>query len=659
MATTMPSPPSSTAALRRAGAVLGLLVSCAAPDRAELEARPPNVVIVFADDQGYADVGCYGSEDIPTPHLDRLAAEGVRFTDFLVSQAVCSASRASLLTGCYAERVGIQGALDSRARIGLNPAEETLAELLRARGYATGIFGKWHLGHHQPFLPLQHGFDEYFGLPYSNDMWPVGYDGEPAGEEAAFKARHPTLRLIEGNEAGEAVRTLADQARLTERYTERAVRFIERNRERPFFLYLPHSMPHVPLGVSEPFRGVSEQGPYGDVIAEIDASLGRILAALDENGLRDDTLVVYTSDNGPWLNFGDHAGSADPLREGKGAMWEGGARVPCIVRWPGRVPAGRVCDRLAATIDLLPTIASLTGAALPEKTIDGVDVTALLEGREGVAPRRNFFYYYGARLVAVRRDAWKLVFPHEYRSYEGVEPGRNGHPGPYARGKSGLELYDLAADLGETTDVSARHPELVRELEALADRARAELGDRLRSVRGAGVRPPGRLAPGRPSPVRHLAVGRRVALAREPDEKYVGGGAAGLVDGVLGSEDFTDGKWLGFQGVDFEAVVDLGAEREVGRIACSFLRDQRAWIFLPAAVELAVSSDGARFEVVARLEQPLEPDPAQETRDFEARFPPRRARFVRVRAQTRGACPPWHPGAGGEGWVFADEIVVE
>ncbi len=647
----------------RAGAAavaLALVASCAAPARpAPPGERPPNVVLLFTDDQGYGDVGCYGADDLPTPHLDRLAADGMRFTDFHVSQAVCSASRASLLTGCYAERVSVQGALDARARTGLHPDEETIAELLRARGYATGIFGKWHLGHREPFLPLQQGFDEWHGLPYSNDMWPVGYDGEHVEEATHVKARHPTLMLYEGDAPAEPVRTLADQARLTERATARAVRFVAEHRDRPFFLYVPYSMPHVPLGVSARFRGASARGPYGDVIAEIDASVGRILAALDEHGLRDDTLVVFTSDNGPWLNFGDHAGSAGPLREGKGAMWEGGARVPCIVRWPWRVPAGSTCDRLAATVDLLPTIAAATGAALPARPIDGVDLTPLLEGRAGAAPRRSYLYYYGGRLVAVRRDAWKLVFPHEYRSYAGVEPGRGGHPGPYAQGECGLELYDLATDLGETTDVAAEHPAIVAELEALAADARRELGDRLRGVRGAAVRPVGRLAPRRASPVEHRAVGRPVALAREPDPKYVGAGAAGLVDGVLGSEDFTDGTWLGYRGEGLEAAVDLGGPVEIRRVACSFLQDQAAWIFLPAEVELAVSSDGDRYEVVGRFERRPEPDPAQETRELAAGFAPRTARHVRVRARTVGPCPPWHPGAGGESWLFVDELVVE
>ena len=621
--------------------------------------RPPNVVIVLTDDQGYADVGCYGAEGFRTPHLDRMAAEGMRFTDLHVSQPVCSASRASILTGCYSERVGIQGALNPFARVGLHPEEETIAELLKERGYATGAFGKWHLGHHRPFLPLQQGFDEYFGLAYSNDMWPVDYDGSPIEGGAHRKALHPVLRLVEGNEPADEVRTLADQARLTGRYTERAVRFIERNKDRPFFLYLAHSMPHVPLAASSRFAGTSEQGAYGDVIQEIDDSVGRILAALDEHGIADDTLVVFTSDNGPWLNFGNHAGSAGPLREGKITIWEGGTRVPCILRWPGRIPAGSVCDRLAATIDLLPTLAALTGARLPARPIDGVDVTSLLEGRDGPSPRRTYLYYQGGRLKAVRRDAWKLVFPHEYVSYLGVEPGMDGHPGPYGQGECGLELYDLDADPGEAVDLADRHPEIVDELEALADEARAELGDRLTDVRGEGVRPPGRLAPRRPSPVEHLGRGKPVRLSSEPSPQYSGGGGAGLTDGILGSEDFTDGAWLGYRGEDLEVTVDLGEPTSLRRVASSFLQSQVSWIFLPASVELALSVDGTRFETVGRFEQETGVDLAQETRDYGAEFDPREARYVRLRAVGAGPCPDWHPGAGEASWLFVDEIVVE
>ncbi|MGD8362151.1 MAG: sulfatase-like hydrolase/transferase, partial [Gemmatimonadota bacterium] len=271
------------------------------------------------DDMGYGDVGSYGAQGYTTPHLDRLAAEGTRFTDFYASQAVCSASRASLLTGCYAERVSILGALSPRSAVGLNPEEETLAEILKARGYATGIFGKWHLGDQPQFLPLQHGFDEYLGLPYSNDMWPVEYDGTRL--EEGGKSHYPPLPLLRGNAVAEYVEDLQDQDRLTTLYTEAALAFIEAHRGEPFFLYLAHSMPHVPLGVSERFRGRSEQGMFGDVMEEIDWSVGQLLETLDRFGLKEDTVVIFTSDNGPWLNFGNHAGSAGPLREGKGTAF--------------------------------------------------------------------------------------------------------------------------------------------------------------------------------------------------------------------------------------------------------------------------------------------------------------------------------------------------
>jgi len=453
--------------------------------------RPPNIVLVLTDDQGYADVGCYGAQGFTTPNLDRMAAEGMRFTNFYVSQAVCSASRASLLTGCYAERVGIQGALGPSAKVGLSSDEESIAQLLKRRGYATAIFGKWHLGHHPQFLPLQHGFDRYLGLPYSNDMWPVTYDGKPLA--AGQKSAYPPLPLIQDNEKIAEIWTLEDQSELTTMYTEEALRFIDENKDRPFFLYVPHSMPHTPLGVSDKFRGKSLQGPYGDVIMEIDWSVGQILDRLKLHGLDEDTLVVFASDNGPWLNFGRYAGSAGPLREGKGTMFEGGARVPCIIRWPGRIPAGRVCDNIAATIDILPTIAAACGAPQPVKTIDGINLLPLLEGQSGANPRDHYFYYYDRGLRAVRQGRWKLIFPHKSRSYVGVEPRQDGFPGPYAQIQTGLELYDLEADIGEKRDVAREYPDIVAGLQALAEKAREELGDALTNRKGKGVREPGRL----------------------------------------------------------------------------------------------------------------------------------------------------------------------
>jgi arylsulfatase len=455
--------------------------------------RQTNFVIIFTDDQGYADVGCYGAEDFKTPHLDQMAKEGLTFTDFYVSQAVCSASRASLLTGCYSNRVGIYGAFMPNAKAGLNPEEQTLAELLKENGYKTGIFGKWHLGHRKESLPMQHGFDEYLGLPYSNDMWAVDYDGSrmTAAYQGTrkWKLDYPPLPLIDGNEKIDEIWTLEDQATLTTRYTERAVNFIEKNKDEPFFLYLPHSMPHVPLGVSEKFRGKSKQGLYGDVIMEIDWSVGQILQTLKKYDLDKNTLVIFTSDNGPWLNYGNHAGSAIPLREGKGTSWEGGARVPCIMRWPAKIEANTVCKKMAATIDLLPTITAIAGAPLPTKKVDGVNILPLLEGKKDANPRDYYYFYYGRELRGVRQGKWKLTFPHKHRSYEGLEPGKDGYPGPTKTAKTGLQLFDLENDIGETVNVLHKHPEVVTRLEILAQQAREDIGDRLHNMEGKNVRP--------------------------------------------------------------------------------------------------------------------------------------------------------------------------
>ena len=452
--------------------------------------KPPNFVIIFTDDQGYADVGCYGAQGYETPNLDRMAGEGMRFTNFYVAQAVCSASRAALLTGCYPNRVGILGALGPRAEHGINDQEETIAEVLKKKDYAAGIYGKWHLGHHKKFLPLQHGFDEYLGLPYSNDMWPIGYDGNLAPVDTT-KARHACPPLIEGNETILEIQNMQEQDTLTTLYTERAVRFIDNHKDQPFFLYVPHTMPHVPLGVSEKFRGKSQQGMYGDVMMEIDWSVGEILKALKKYNLENNTLVIFTSDNGPWLNFGNHAGSTGPLREGKGTSWEGGVRVPCIMRWPGHIPSGTECHQMAATMDLLPTLAALAAAPLPEHKIDGVNIQGLLSGDPGANPRDQLFYYYGKQLQAVRQGKWKLHFPHGYRSYQGVEPGMDGLNGPYARGETGHELYDLEKDIGEKNNLAGQYPEIVKRLQVLGETAREELGDRERV--GKGVRPVGRI----------------------------------------------------------------------------------------------------------------------------------------------------------------------
>jgi len=457
--------------------------------------RLPNIVLIFIDDMGYGDLGCFGATGYVTPNIDRLASTGMRFTNFYVAQAVSSASRAGLLTGCYSNRVGISGALMPYDSIGINAEEELIPELLTPNGYVSAIVGKWHLGHHHQFLPLQNGFNEYFGLPYSNDMWPVDYDGLPANEnKSPGKLRYPPLPLIKGNEMIRELNTLEDQAELTTLYTEYAVDFINRNKNNPFFLYIPHSMTHVPLAVSDKFKGKSKQGLFGDVVMEIDWSVGEIVKTLEENGLTENTLVIFTTDNGPWLNFGNHAGSTGGLREGKGCSWEGGQRVPCIMSWPAVIPAGKTCSNIASTIDILPTLCNITGSALPVKKIDGVNVLSLMKGNFDANPRDEFYYFYRRNsLENVRKGEWKLVLPHTYRSYEGKMPGNDGWPGGYSAGKTDYALYDLRRDPGERYDVKELYPEVMEELKILADVMRQDLGDENYDMPGVNSRKPGSL----------------------------------------------------------------------------------------------------------------------------------------------------------------------
>ncbi len=421
----------------------------------------------MADDQGYGDVGSYGATGFTTPNIDHLAMQGMRFTNHYAAQAVCSASRAGLLTGCYPNRFGISGALFPHSKNGLPTNEITIAELLKEKGYATAIFGKWHLGHLRQFLPLQHGFDEFVGLPYSNDMWPVKSD------------KFPPLPLLEGNTTLDTIATYEDQDMLTALYTEKAVDFIARNKEQPFFLYVPHTMPHVPLGLGGKFKGKSEQGVYGDVIMEIDWSVGQIMKSLDDNGLTENTIFIFTSDNGPWISYGNHAGSTGGLREAKLTNWEGGQRVPFMVRWPNQIPEGTVNNKLSSNIDIMPTIASLINSDLPEKTIDGHDLSGLWKGKTNTSKRKDYYYYqHRNHLSAVRNATWKLVLPHTYRSYERTLPGNDGKSGGVENiTLENMELYNMVSDPGERFNVISQHPEVVQELMVLVGSARDELGD--------------------------------------------------------------------------------------------------------------------------------------------------------------------------------------
>ncbi len=443
----------------------------------------PNFIIIYLDDMGFGDIGQTGAIGYQTPNIDRMAKEGVFFSHYYSPQAVCSASRIGLLTGCYPNRVGFSGAIDHSAKHGINPEEETIAEVLKKKGYATAAFGKWHLGHLQPFLPKQNGFDEYFGIPYSNDMWPF----HPSG-----KNYYPPLPLIEGNET---IATNTDQSQFTTQFTERTIQFIEKNRKNPFFIYLAHPMPHVPLAVSDKFKGKSQQGLYGDVIMEIDWSVGQILATLDRLKLSENTLVIFTSDNGPWLNYGNHAGSTGGLREGKGTSFEGGQRVPCVMRWKGHLADGTVCNKMVAGMDILPTLAHITGAPLPEKKIDGVNILPLMQGDKNANPRTSMLYYYRRNsLEAVSNGKFKLVFAHPGRTYEGFAPGKDGQPGGANENfEFGKALYDLRRDPGERYNVLESYPEVVKELEKIADEAREDLGDDLTKNQGKNRREPGRI----------------------------------------------------------------------------------------------------------------------------------------------------------------------
>ena len=442
---------------------------------AQSAATKPNIVLILIDDMGYGDIQPFGCTNSQTPALNRMASEGLKLTSFY-SAPVCSASRAQIQTGCYAPRVSIPDVLGPNSATGLNPAEHTVARLLKAQGYATMCIGKWHLGDQPIFFPMQFGFDHYFGLPYSNDMLRPRAD---TGEKV--------VPLIRDNQVV-SLWNENDQDQMARLYTEEAVKFIKENQSHPFYLYLAHNAVHVPIHPGPKFRGKSGHGSYYDWVDECDWSTGRVLDTLRELHLTTNTLVIFTSDNGPWLAFRSNAGTAGPLRGGKGSTWEGGMREPTLAWWPGHISAGRATDAVTGEIDLLPTFVTLAGGVVPtDRKIDGADISKLLLGQSETSAREAHFYYNGYELQAVRSGEWKLALKPQNFSM-GIKTG--------GETKTGLRLYNLITDIGETTDVAAQHPDIVKRLKTLADQQAATLCDG--SNQGAGVRPPGKVSDPKP-----------------------------------------------------------------------------------------------------------------------------------------------------------------
>ncbi len=411
------------------------------------DSQKPNIVLIFVDDLGYGDLGCYGSKVIKTPRLDRMAAEGLQLNEFYSCACVCTPSRAGLLTGRYPVRSGLSSVLFPNSKVGIEDSEITIAQALQVCGYRTMCIGKWHLGHLPPHLPTRHGFDQYYGIPYSNDM-----EVKRRGDPPLPLMRDETI-----------IEQPADQTTLTKRYTEEAIRFIEESKDGPFFLYLPHTFPHIPLFASKEFKGKSERGLYGDVVEEIDWSTGQILDALKRLGLDENTLVIFTSDNGPWLTEGENGGSAGLLRNGKGTVFEGGVREPCIMRWPGKISPGRVDNQPAITLDFFPTLARLAGTTVPhDRSMDGKDLRGLLFDTAASEPR-EFYFYRGQKLLAIRSGDWKLLKPFKGNVFGEIL-------------EYGTLLFNLKEDAGETTNLAGRHPDIVARLSSRMSNFENNLG---------------------------------------------------------------------------------------------------------------------------------------------------------------------------------------
>ena len=446
--------------------------------------RPPNVILIFADDMGYTDLSSFGQQGWQTPHLDRLGAEGARFTDFYVPTPACSPSRAALLTGRYPLKAGVREVISPRTLRGLPETERTAAEIFRDAGYQTGMVGKWHLGAHPDFLPTNHGFNSWFGLPYSND-----YSPRSINNPRSYAVQWMELPVLRDTTI---VEREPDQRQLTERYTKESIDFIRTNKDQPFFLYLAHSMPHVPLWVSDPFVDASGAGLYGDVIEEMDGSTGRIMAELEALGLEENTIIVFTSDNGPWLLMGDHGGTRGAFREGKATTFEGGVRMPAAIWAPGQIAPGQVISDPVISMDVLPTVLNMAGIALPSN-LDGIPLDGALTSDATLDSERPLFFYRSGQLRSMRKGKWKLHVPHAYTSILeewGGRPGSGGHPGGYGRAEIGTALYDLETDPSESVDLAASRPDIVAQLMVHIEDARDRIGDELTDHVGSEATPP-------------------------------------------------------------------------------------------------------------------------------------------------------------------------
>ena len=596
----------------------------------------PNVVLILADDLGWGDLGCFGAKEIRTPRLDQLAAQGVRFEQFYVSQAVCTASRAALMTGCYANRVGMSGALNHTSPNGIHPQEVLLSNLFKDQGYATAIFGKWHLGHHPPFLPTRRGFDEWAGLPYSNDNGPL----HPVSPD------FPALPWYENEQVTELD---PDQSLFTRRITDRCVEFIRQHRQQPFFLYVPHIMPHVPIFASESFRGKSKAGLYGDVVEELDASIGQIVDVIDELGLSENTLILFASDNGPFLSYGQHAGSAGKLREGKLTCYEGGMRVPAIARWKGRIANGKTSQAMISTIDLYATLGKLIGAQLPEKKRDSLELLPVLLGDEVERGRPHYWYYAGEELQAVRDRRWKLHLPHRYLTVAGP-PGVGGKPSMHGQGnpqsieQSGiygiasrhgyrvesteLALYDLNQDPSESENVAHLHPDIVKRLTKMAEEARKDLGDSITQIAPTHARAAGDVRPRLPEGVRvvsnrtyatrktgalllDLYLPQKPSSSSLPTVVWIHGGGWSS-----GAKENCPWTWLPSEGfavasIDYRLshVAKWPSQLEDGRDAVRWLQEHAAEYGLnPQAIAIGGGSAGGHLAALVGMEPRKESD---------------------------------------------------